>query len=44
MKAPWYVVLWRLIWAGPTYVAWGLLIAVSFVGWGKDAARRVINL
>ena len=39
MYNPWYIVLWRLLWAVPTYLALALYSVCLFVGFGKNPIR-----
>lgn len=38
--APWYLLLWRLLWWLPAYSLKILFTVVVLIGWGPNAARR----
>lgn len=46
---PWYVILWRVVWVGPLFIAYStyfLLAAVSFcsIQRGKEVVRDGISI
>lgn len=38
--APWYVIAWRLLWAGPLWVAFLMAVVVLAVMYGPREARH----
>lgn len=38
---PWYIIGWRVLWAGPVFVSLCLLVAFASIGWGYREGVRV---